>query len=210
VPVKSVHGKGGIAAGFAAGLLLAARIACAAPQDLRAAGSEDGAPRTDPEEPRVHPTLPWFLTQLVPSPEIAGGRHAGPELGMRWQVTPLLYSWGVHRGLSPWRFLVAEPLVRQSGSVELHVTPEYFPGYGSSFGDGWMARTGVRTYLPLVAHGEYLSASVGASYFHFAGRSGAAYEAGLYVLFGIVGVQVTGTPSPGPFAWIATLRLRYF
>lgn len=162
-----------------------------------------------PEEPRVRPTLAWGLTQLVPSPELAGGRHAGPRFGLRWQVTPLLYSWGIHRGLSPWRFLVAEPLVRQSGSIELYLTPEWFPGY-RAIGDGWMARTGVRTYLPLVAHGEYLSTSIGASYFYFDGRKGAAFEAGLYALFGVVGVQITGSPSPGPFAWIATLRLRYF
>jgi hypothetical protein len=163
-----------------------------------------------PEEPRVRPTLPWFLTQLVPSPELAGGRQAGLWFGLRWQVTPLLYSWGVHRGLSPWRFFVAEPYVRQSGSLELYSTPEYFPGYGSSFGAGWMARAGVRTYLPLVSHGEYLSASIGASYFYFAGRSGTACEAGAYVLSGVVGLQVTASASPGPFAWIATLRLRYF
>ena len=185
----------------------AASILCAAPQ---AVGEEAAAAEQGPEEPGVRPTLAWFLTQLVPSPELAGGRDAGLRFGLRWQVTPLVYSWGVHRGLSPWRFLVAEPLVRQSGSVELYFTPEYFPGYGSSFGDGWMARPGVRTYLPLVAHGEYLSTSIGASYFYFDGRSGAAYEAGLYALFGVVGVQVTASPSPGPFAWIATLRVRYF
>ncbi len=179
--------------GLAAGVLLAAGFAGAAP-----------------EEPSVHPTLPWVATQLVPSPELAGGRHAGPQFGLRWQVTPLLYSWGVHRGLSPWRFLVAEPFVRQSGSLELYFTPEYFPGWGSSFGDGWMARTGVRTYLPLVAHGESLSTSVGASHFYFAGRSGAAFEVGAYALSGIVGVQITASASPSPFAWIATLRLRYF
>lgn len=165
-----------------------------------------------PEEPGVRPTLAWLLTQLVPSPELAGGRHAGPRFGLRWQVTPLLYSWGIHRGLSPWRFLVAEPPVRESGSMELYFTPEYFPGFDSSqnFGHRLMARAGVRTYLPLVAHGEYLSCSVGASYFYFDQQSGAAFEGGLYTLFGTVGVQITGSASPGPFAWIATLSLRYF
>lgn len=191
---------------LAAGVLVSACIAFLA----RPAAGEIAATEQGPEEPGVHPTLPWFLTQLVPSPELAGGRHAGPRFGLRWQVTPLLYSWGVHRGLSPWRFFVAEPPVRQSGSVELYFTPEYFPGYGRSLGDDWMARPGVRAYLPLVAHGEYLSMSIGSSYSYFEGRSGAAYEAGLYALFGVVGVQLTASPSPGPFSWIATLRLRYF
>lgn len=180
--------------GFAAAVLLAASVA-----------TTDG-----PEEPHVHATLPWFVTQLVPSPELAGGRHAGPRFGLRWQVTPLLYSWGVHRGLSPWRFFVAEPYVRQSGSVELYFTPEVFPGFGRTTGDQWLARTGVRTYLPLLAHGESLSMSVGASHFYFEGRSGAAFEGGVYTFSGIVGVQITASASPGPFSWIATLRLRYF
>jgi hypothetical protein len=104
---------------------------------------------------------------------------------------------------------VAEPLVRQSGSLELFVTPEYF-FYGSSPADGWALRAGVRSYFPLVSHGEYLSVSVGSSSFLFAGKWGAAYEAGVYALFGIVGLQLTMTPSAPPIATIATLRIRFF
>ena len=161
-----------------------------------------------PTEPVVHVTVPWIATQLVPSPELAYGGGSA-RFGLRWQVTPLLFSWGIHRGLSPWRFLVVEPYVRQSGSVEAYVTPEYFV-YGSKFADGWVPRAGVRSYFPLIEHGEYLSVSVGTSYFALAGQSGVAYEAGAYVLFGTVGVQVTVAPSGGPLAAIATLRLRYF
>ena len=68
----------------------------------------------------------------------------------------------------------------------------------------------MRSYFPLVEHGEYLSVSVGASSFVFAGQWGAAYEAGVYALFGTVGLQLTVTPSVAPIATIATLRLRYF
>ena len=163
-----------------------------------------------PTEPGVTITIPWLATQLVPSPEVAYGNDVA-RFGLRWQVTPLLFSWGFHRGLSPWRFFVAEPYVRQSGSAELFVTPEYVT-YGSSFADGWLLRTGVRSYFPLVEHGEYLSVSVGASSFLFGGQWGAAYEVGAYALFGVVGVQLTvaPTPSAAPIATIATLRFRYF
>jgi hypothetical protein len=156
----------------------------------------------------VQPTLPWLVTQLVPSPEIAYGEDTS-RFGMRWQVTPVLYSWGINRKLSPWRFFVAEPLVRQSGSIELFVSPEYL-FYGGSFGDGWLWRGGVRSYFPLVQKGEYLSVSVGASEFAFAGRGGTALEGGAYVLFGTVGMQVTYSPSTAPVRFIATLRVRYF
>jgi hypothetical protein len=163
-----------------------------------------------PTEPGVTITLPWLATQLLPSPELAYG-HDVARFGVRWQATPLLFSWGIHRGLSPWRFFVAEPYVRQSGSVELYVTPEYVV-HGASFADGWILRTGVRSYFPLVEHGEYLSVSVGASSFVFAGQWAAAYEGGIYTLFGVVGVELTvaPTPSAAPVATIATLRFRYF
>ncbi|HEY1691616.1 MAG TPA: hypothetical protein VGG39_05625 [Polyangiaceae bacterium] len=161
-----------------------------------------------PAEPGIVITVPWLATQLVPSPEVAYGQERA-RFGMRWQVTPLLYSWGIHRGLSPWRFFVAEPLVRQSGSIELFVTPEYF-FYGSSIADGWGVRTGLRSYFPLVSHGEYLSFSAGTSSFLFAGKWGAAYEAGVYALFGILGLQLTVTPSAPPIATIATFRIRFF
>jgi len=153
----------------------------------------DAAP--PPTEPGVTITLPWLATQLIPSPELAYGDDVA-HFGVRWQ---------------PWRFFVAEPYVRQSGSVELFVTPEYL-AYGSSVGDGWILRTGVRSYFPLIEHGEYLSVSVGASSFVFGGKWGAAYEAGAYALFGIVGVQLTMSPTPSaaPIATIATLRIRYF
>ena len=163
-----------------------------------------------PWSPTCRITWPWLVTQLLPSPELAYGAGLA-RFGSRWQATPLLFSWGIHRGLSPWRFFIAEPYVRQSGSIELYVSPEYF-FYGSSFADGWVARFGTRAYFPLVEHGEYLSVSVGASSFAFAGNAGAAFEAGAYVLFGVVGVQLTMSPTHAvaPLATIATLRLRYF
>ena len=38
--------------------------------------------------PGTSVTLAWFLTQLIPSPEIAAGENGA--LGLRWQVVP---SW---------------------------------------------------------------------------------------------------------------------
>lgn len=150
----------------------------------------------------------WLLAQLAPSPEIVSGDGVA-RFGMRWQVTPALYSFGVHRRASPWRTLIVEPLVRQSGSVELFAGPEYIP-YGQDFFDSVLWRVGVRSYFPVIEYGEYLSASLGASYFSFADQAGAAYEVGVYALFGVIGAQLTWSPSGGPATTIATLRLRYF
>jgi hypothetical protein len=161
-----------------------------------------------PAEPSIRLTPLWLLAQFAPSPQLAYGDGTA-RYGMRWQLTPLLYSFGIHRELSPWRVFVVEPVVRQSGSVELFVGPEFIWS-GGGLAKGWFWRSGVRSYFPLVERGEYLSVSIGASYFDFAGRSGVAYEVGAYALYGIVGVQLTWAPGGGPAATIATLRLRYF
>lgn len=159
-------------------------------------------------EPAIRPTPLWLLAQLAPSPEIAYG-DATSHFGLRWQITPLLYSFGINRRLLPWRVAVVEPLVRQSGSVELFLGPEYLVR-GPTIWDGWLWRAGVRTYVPLLERGDYLSISFGASCYVFAGRAGASYEVGSYVLFGIIGAQITLSPKGGPAQAIATLRLRYF
>jgi hypothetical protein len=161
-----------------------------------------------PKEPDVTVTWPWLLTQLVPSPELVYG-DAIARFGLRWQVTPVLFSWGIHRGLFPWRFWVVEPNVRHSGSVELYFTPEVVASDGA-LGSASIYRSGARAYFPLVEHGEYLSCSVGASQFFYNGQSAAGYEAGIYTLFGVLGLQVTASPEFSPMAVSATLSLRYF
>ncbi len=185
---------------IAASLGLAATFATSS---ARAANEDEAV-----TEPDVRPTLLWLATQLVPSPEIAYGDSMS-RFGARWQITPVLYSWGINRKLSPWRFLVAEPLTRQSGSIELFFSPEYL-FYGSRFTDGLVWRTGVRSYFPIVERGDYLSVSAGASHFTLGDRNGAALEAGAYVLYGTVGAQVTWSPSIAPMRWIATFRVRVF
>jgi hypothetical protein len=165
------------------------------------------AEEAHPEEPEAKPTLVWIFTQVIPSPEVAYGEDAA-RFGLRWQVTPILYSFGINPRLSPWRSLVVEPIVRQSGSVELFLSPELFTG---SLLQTPMVRAGVRAYFPLIAKGEELSVSLGTSYTYMNGQSGVGYEAGVYTLYGVVGLQVTYTPTPSsPVQWITTLRIRYF
>jgi hypothetical protein len=169
---------------------------------------EPPAAALDHQPGSARPSALWLVTQLVPSPEVVHGDGV-TRFEMRWQVTPLLYSFGVNRRASPWRMLIVEPFVRQSGSIEAFVGPEYIP-WGRTFFDSLLWRVGARSYFPLIEYGDYLSMSIGVSYFTFGGHDGAAYEIGLYSLFGIVGAQLTWSPSGGPATTIATLRLRYF
>jgi hypothetical protein len=165
---------------------------------------------TGSTEPSPRPTFIWILTQLIPSPEVAAGKGSDlvetVRFGLRWQVTPILYSFGHNPRVSPWRAFVVEPIVRQSGSVELFLSPELFVGSL----DTPLLRGGVRSYFPLIAKGDDLSVSLGTSYTYMNGQSGVGYELGAYVLYGTLGIQVTYSPAPSPVQWITTLRFRYF
>ena len=163
----------------------------------------------DVTEPKVYPSSLWISSQLIPSPEFISVKDDRLRFGLRWQVTPLLYSFGINRKLNPWRYFVVEPLVRQNGSIELFFTPEWL-NVTDKFKTNWLFRAGLRTYFPLYRRGEYLSGSLAASYYNFNGDQGISYEAGIYLFFGILGFQVTYSPEMKTSPWIFTLRLRYF
>lgn len=151
------------------------------------------------------PTPLWWATQLVPSPAIASGDDT--SFALRWQLTPLLYGWGVNSRVSGWRAFVVEPNVRHGGSIELFISPELI------FHDDTLIimRPGLRAYLPLIERGESLSASLAVSHQRVDRVDAAAVELGIYALFGILGLQASWAPGPKtPAQTMFTLRLRYF
>lgn len=157
-------------------------------------------------EPRV--SLGWLLFQLVPSPELVLGSR-GAAFGARWQLTPFSYSFGTDPRLDRFRFFLIEPLVRQSGSLELFVSPEYLAierRFAARFG----GRAGLRSYFGVLERGDYLSLSLGSSYYRFAGEHGVTYEAGVYVLFGFLGLQVGYSPAFERARVVSTLAVRVF
>ena len=159
-------------------------------------------------QPEIRPTWLWGAAQVIPSPQWVTA-DAGMRFGMRWQATPVLYSFGLNRRVSPWRFFVAEPLARQNGSLEFFISPEYL-NITADPGDRWLLRGGLRGYFPIYRYGEYVSGSLATSVYTFQGKPGVSYEAGVYFFFGIIGLQTTYSPEPGPGKWTFTLRLRYF
>ena len=182
-------------------LLSAAAIVLLAPAVAEAAPGRAA-------EPDVQPNLPWLAGQLVPSPEWLIDDD-GARFGARWQVTPLLYSFGIDPRLSPWRVLVAEPVVRYAGSIELYGSPTYLAG-GGAVADRWILRAGLRAYFPLLHRGEYLACSIGSALLHHRDQAGASYEAGLYTLFGFLGLQAAFVPTRGLRSTSLTLNVRVF
>lgn len=168
--------------------------------------------------PQPYPSLPWLILQFLPSPEVAVGRVHQPNangttdpkteaaFGLRWQLTPLLWSWGTNRHASRWRSFVVDPLARLSGSLELTGTFEYL--FGNV--DRAIVRPGLRGYFPIAQHGEYLAVSLGTSTYAYDEKMRVAYDVGAYVLWGLFGVQATIAPENGPLTAIGTFRIRYF
>ena len=173
------------------------------------AKSKDPRPFPPPAEPAAHITVLWTALQLVPSPEavIWDGKV---RFGARWQVTPLLYSFGGNRRLSRWRSFVVEPIVRHAGSIEAYRSPEVLTGAVESASSRWILRGGLRSYFPLLQRGDYLSASTGGSLFTVGGKTGVGFDAGLHTFGGMLGVRAGYSPTTGLRMTTLAFELRVF
>ena len=205
-------------AGVLPATLLAAAVSsapvpCDAPPEAPLPAPPRSAPSSVPRRasatpPGTRPTLAWLLTQLIPSPELAIGDD-GAAFGLRWQVVPLSYSFGIDRRLSPFRAFVVEPLVRTSGSLELFVAPEYL-AIDERLSHRFGVRIGARAHFPLIERGDYLSISLGTAYVRFPERESASYQFGAYLLFGFLGLEQSILPAFDEARWIGTLNVRFF
>jgi hypothetical protein len=153
----------------------------------------------DQQHPLPYPTWSWAALELIPSPGLVvdQGRAA---FCAEWSVTPILYSFGIHRRLSPWRWGVVEPIVRHSGSLEVRGGPDYF-ALPHRFRDRFGARVGIRSTWPILERGEELSWSVGTWLGGFDGRLVPGYEAGMHTLLGVLGVMIGLAPTPDGPRW---------
>jgi hypothetical protein len=180
---------------------------------IRPALAVDVAAKVGGEEQRpavritpVAAAVVWGVAQLIPCPlYVASSNRVGG--GVRWQITPLVYSFGV--AARPVRAFIIEPVARHTGAIELYGSPEWAccaPGDATSF----IARAGVRLYLPLIGRGEALTGSLGGSYYRAGDGDGPSVEVGVYALFASIGLTVTVSPRLTGREVISALHLRYF
>lgn len=123
----------------------------------------------------------WVVAQAVPSPEIVHDREAS-HFGLRWQVTPFSWSWGIHRRARRWSLFTVLPSRRHSGSTEISFDPEWIRH------EGFLARAALRTYLPLVDRGEALSLSVASTAWSDGHSYGPGFEVALHTMSGFLGL----------------------
>ena len=156
-----------------------------------------------PEPPGKLPS--WLPYQAVPSMMVIS--HPGDiPFAFEWEATPLLYSFGMTRKVSPWHSLFVLPPARFTGSIELKVTGQLSTRKtGKSYFGSSAQLIG---HIPLIERGEYLGLNVGVAKYAFAGSSPWFKVVGISTLFGFV--EFNFKHSSDPAMWMGTIELRFF
>ena len=142
----------------------------------------------------------WSLVQVIPSPSFyqdKNNENSRLQFGLKWNITPVNYSFNANKLVSPVQFFKVNPMRRYGGSVELFVQPEWTTSaYKYSDLDRFSISPGVRFFIPLAEYGEYLSGSLGAKYTirndkQNNNKNVFGLEAGSYIFYGIIGLNFT-------------------
>ncbi|MBM4169946.1 MAG: hypothetical protein FJ215_12450 [Ignavibacteria bacterium] len=146
----------------------------------------------------------WLPLQAVPSVTLySAGTHA---FGFEWKVTPLSYSFGINKHVSPWSSFIVIPTYRFAGSVELNVAAQLYTSAIASTHTGVSAT--LMGYVPLIERGEHLTLNLGLALHRVGGETVVFKAAGISTLFGFVHLNVK--QSSHPAIWITSLEFRFF
>ena len=147
----------------------------------------------------------WLPFQAIPSMMVIS--HPGDiPFAFEWEATPLLYSFGMTRLVSPWYSFKVSQAARFTGSIELKATGQISTRKtGSSYFGSSAQLIG---HIPLMERGEYLGLNVGVAKYAFAGFSPWFKVVGVSTLFGFV--EFNFKHSSDPQMWMGTIEFRFF
>lgn len=158
--------------------------------------------QTDDEPDRIGTWLPFqFLPNLTlySSAPLSG-------FGFEWEFTPVLYSFGMNKQISPWYSFIIEPTARFTGSMELMVAGQVFT---TKMGRSYFAASGhLMGTIPLIERGEHLALNLGLGVYRIADKTRIFRVVGISTLFGIVHFNVKHADHPT--TWIGSLEFRIF
>ena len=147
----------------------------------------------------------WLELQAIPSMMVVSHPSDIP-FAFEWEATPLLYSFGMTKLVSPWHSFRVVPPARFTGSIELKVTGQVSTRKtGSSYFGSSAQLIG---HVPLLERGEYLGLNVGVAKYAFAGSSPWFKVIGVSTLFGFV--EFNFKHSSDPTIWMGTIEFRFF
>lgn len=140
------------------------------------------------------PNLTWYASD------------AASAFGLEWEATPLSYSFGINKHVSPWSSFIVIPTYRFTGSVELNVAGQLYTSPIASSHGG--ISTTLMGYVPLVERGEHLTLNLGVTMHRVAGKTTVLKVAGFSTLFGFVHFNLK--QSSHPTIWITSFEFRFF
>ena len=147
----------------------------------------------------------WLELQAIPNLMVIS-HPAEMPFAFEWEATPLLYSFGMTKLVSPWHSFKVVPPERFTGSIELKVTGQISTRKtGSSYFGSSAQLIG---HIPLIERGEYLGLNVGVAKYAFAGSSPWFKVVGVSTLFGFV--ELNFKHSSDPTIWMGTIEFRFF
>jgi hypothetical protein len=147
----------------------------------------------------------WLTFQAIPSMMVIS--HPGDiPFAFEWEATPLLYSFGMTRLVSPWYSFKVSQVARFTGSIELKATGQISTRkMGSSYFGSSAQLIG---HIPLIERGEYLGLNVGVAKYAFAGTSHWFKVVGVSTLFGFL--EFNFKHSSDPHMWMGSIEFRFF
>jgi hypothetical protein len=147
----------------------------------------------------------WLPYQALPNLMIIS--HPGDiPFAFEWEATPILYSFGMNREVSPWHFIKVVQPARFTGSIELKLTGQISTRKtGTSYFGSSVQLIG---HIPLIERGEYFGLNVGVAKYAFGGFSPWFKVVGVSTLFGFLEFNVK--QSSDPEMWMGTVEFRFF
>jgi hypothetical protein len=147
----------------------------------------------------------WLELQAVPS-FVLTSRSGQSAFGFQWGATPLLYSFGMTRLISPWHSFIVEPPARFTGSIELFTTGQInTTKIGNSYFAGSVQLLG---HIPLIERGEYLALNLGVARYSYGDWSSSYGVLGISTLFGFININLKHGVHNAD--WMGSFEIRIF
>lgn len=157
------------------------------------------------DRPNENKLSSWLTWQFIPNLTVTSTPTQAP-FGFEWEATPLLYSFGISKLVSPWYSLIVEPTARFTGSIELVITAQFYPNKLGSSHFGYSGQ--LLGHIPLIEHGEHLTLNIGLAKYRIGNEYPLFKVVGISTLFGFVHINLK--QSSNPTFWMGSFEIRMF
>jgi hypothetical protein len=133
----------------------------------------------------------WWQAQTIPSLSWTS-RYGATNFSFEWEVTPVLYSFGIAKQARSWYFFIVDQQARSFGSVEINISGQISPSKITSTHFGWSAQ--LLGHLPIIEYGEYLGMNIGVARYMIGSLSSNYIVTGVWTMFGFFHLNFKYSP----------------